>query len=149
MLSRRRFLQASSLLSLSPVLPAIFSNTARAAAAAPDDRVLVVIQLDGGNDGLNTVVPYADDAYGRARDKLRLETSKLHKLDDHMALHPNMRGAKELFDDSRLSIVQGVSYPNPDRSHFRGMAIWQTAKFDDAQHRAYGWLGSTASTNGC
>jgi uncharacterized protein (DUF1501 family) len=135
-------LQTTSLLSLSPVLPALFGNTARAAAAVPDDRVLVVIQLDGGNDGLNTVVPYADDGYGRARDKLRLETSKLQKLNDQVALHPSMRAAKELFDDGRLSIVQGVGYPNPDRSHFRSMAIWQTASFDDAQHRGYGWLGS-------
>ncbi len=66
MLSRRRFLQASSLVSLSPALPCILGNTARAAAAAPDAKVLVVIQLDGGNDGINTVVPYADDGYGRA-----------------------------------------------------------------------------------
>ena len=124
------------------MLPTLFANTARAVTAAPDDRVLVVIQLDGGNDGLNTVVPYADDGYGRARNKLRLETDKLHKLSDHVALHPNMRAAKELFDDGRLSIVGGVGYPNPDRSHFRSMAIWQTAKFDDAQHRGYGWLGS-------
>jgi uncharacterized protein (DUF1501 family) len=124
------------------VLPTLFANTARAASAAPDNRVLVVIQLDGGNDGINTVVPYADDGYGRARTKLRLETDKLHKLNDHVALHPSMRAAKELFDDGRLSIVGGVGYPNPDRSHFRSMAIWQTATFDDAQHRGYGWLGS-------
>ncbi|REK17449.1 MAG: DUF1501 domain-containing protein [Planctomycetota bacterium] len=141
MLSRRRFLQASSLVSLSPLLPSILSNTARAAGADADAKVLVVIQLDGGNDGLNTVVPYADDAYGRARDKLRLETAELHKLDDHMALHRAMKAAKELYDEGRLCIVQGVGYPNPDRSHFRSMKIWQTASFDDAAHDAYGWLG--------
>ena len=142
MLSRRRFLQTSSLVSLSPVLPCILGNTARAAAAAPDARVLVVIQLDGGNDGINTVVPYADDGYGRARDKLRLKTDELHKLDDHVALHPSMRAAKELFDEGRLCVVQGVGYPNPDRSHFRSMKIWQTAAFDDERHDGYGWLGS-------
>ncbi len=142
MLSRRRFLQASSLLSLSPVLPSILGSTARAATASPDARVLVVVQLDGGNDGINTVVPYADDGYGRARDKLRLETDKLHKLDDRVGLHPSMRAAKALFDDGRLCIVQGVGYPNPDRSHFRSMRIWQTARFDDDRHDGYGWLGS-------
>jgi uncharacterized protein (DUF1501 family) len=141
MLSRRQFLQTSSLVSLSPVLPCILGSTARAAAAAPDARVLVVVQLDGGNDGINTVVPFGDDGYGRARKKLRLETEKLHRLDGHVGLHPNMRAAKELYDDGRLAIVQGVGYPNPDRSHFRSMRIWHTARFDDAKHDGYGWLG--------
>ncbi len=142
MLSRRKFLQTSSLVSLSPVLPYLLRNTARAAGAAPDSRALVVIQLDGGNDGLNTVVPFADDGYGQNRDKLRLELDKLHKLDDRVALHPSMGAAKELFDDGRLCIVQGVGYPNPDRSHFRSMRIWQTAQFDDDRHDSYGWLGT-------
>ncbi len=141
MLSRRKFLQASSLVSLSPLLPGFLSRTARAAGAAPDERVLVVIQLDGGNDGLNTVVPFADDGYGRARDKLRLKTAELHKLDDRVGLHPRMRAAKELFDDGRLCVVQGVGYPNPDRSHFRSMRIWQTARFDLEGNEGYGWLG--------
>ena len=141
MFTRRRFLGAGSLLSLSPILPSILANTARAATAEADGRVLVVVQLGGGNDGLNTVVPYADDGYARAADKLRLKTGELHKLDDHVGLHPRMRPAKELFDDGRLSIVQNVGYPNPDRSHFRSMAIWQTTQFDDARHNEYGWLG--------
>ena len=141
MLSRRRFLQASSMVSLSPVLPCIFGSTARAAGPVPDDKVLVVIQLDGGNDGINTVVPFADDAYSKVRNKLRLETNRLHRLNDSLGLHPNMRAAKELFDDGRLCIVQGVGYPNPNRSHFRSMKIWQTAQFDKAAHDGYGWLG--------
>ncbi len=141
MFSRRRFLQTSSVVSLSPWLPCVFGNTARAATAEADTKVLVVVQLDGGNDGINTVVPFGDDAYGRARNKLRLDTKKLHPLNDHVALHPNMRAAKELYEDGRLAIVQGVGYPNPDRSHFRSMKIWQTAHFDDAKHDGYGWLG--------
>ncbi len=141
MLSRRQFLQTSSLVSLSPFVPSMLGNAAHAASAAPDAKVLVVIQLDGGNDGINTVVPYGDDAYGRVRKKLRLQTGKLHKLNDHVGLHPNMGAAKELFDDGRLTIVQGVGYPNPDRSHFRSMKIWQTARFDEDQHDGYGWLG--------
>jgi uncharacterized protein (DUF1501 family) len=69
-------------------------------------------------------------------------TPKLFKLDNHVGLHPNMKAAKELFDDGRLCIVQGVGYPNPDRSHFRSMKIWQTARFDREEHDGYGWLGS-------
>jgi uncharacterized protein (DUF1501 family) len=141
MLSRRRFLQSSSLISLSPWLPCAFGRAAQAAAPAPDGKVLVVVQLDGGNDGINTVVPYTDDAYGRVRETLRLETNRVHKLNDQVGLHPNMQTARELFDDGRLAIVQGVGYPNPDRSHFRSMRIWQTARFDDAEHNGYGWLG--------
>ena len=144
MLSRRRFiLQSSSLVSLSPLVPAMLCEAAQAAPLVADGKVLVVIQLDGGNDGLNTVVPYPDDAYAKARVKLRLETRYLHKLDDHVALHPQMRAAKQLFDDGRLAIVQGVGYPNPDKSHFRSMRIWQTASMEDDAHNSYGWLGQT------
>ncbi len=144
MLSRRRFiLQSSSLVSLSPLVPAMLCEAARAAAPQADAKVLVVIQLDGGNDGLNTVVPYRDDGYAKARVKLRLETRELHKLGDKVALHPSMKPAKELFDDGRLAIVQGVGYPNPDKSHFRSMRIWQTASMDDDAHNSYGWLGQS------
>jgi uncharacterized protein (DUF1501 family) len=141
MLSRRQFLERSSLVSLSPLVPCVFSRLAQAAPAEADAKILVVIQLDGGNDGLNTVVPFADDAYNRARETLRLTVGDLHKLNDRVALHPQMRAAKELFDDGRLTIVQGVGYPNPDRSHFRSMKIWQTARFDDQTHDEAGWLG--------
>jgi len=141
MLSRRSFLQSSAIVSLTPLLPAIVARTARAAGAAPDARALVVIQLDGGNDGINTVVPYADDNYAKARVRLRLEMEKLHKLNDYAALHPNMKGAKELFDDGRLAIVQGVSYPNPNRSHFESMKIWQTANREADLTGGDGWLG--------
>jgi uncharacterized protein (DUF1501 family) len=142
MLSRRKFiLHSSSLVSLSPLVPTMLLRAAHAAAPQADAKVLVVIQLDGGNDGLNTIVPYADDAYAKARVKLRLETRELHKLDDQVGLHPRMKSAKALFDDGRLAIVQGVGYPNPDKSHFRSMRIWQTASMDDAAHNAYGWLG--------
>jgi uncharacterized protein (DUF1501 family) len=141
MLSRRDFLQRSSLVSLSPIVPLALSRVAAAAPAQPDANVLVVIQLDGGNDGINTVVPFGDDAYGRNRVSLRLDAAALHKLNDHVGIHPQMRAAKELYDDGRLTIVQGVGYPNPDRSHFRSMRIWQTARFDDAELDGYGWLG--------
>jgi len=141
MTTRRQFLKTSSIVSLAPWFPSLLGNTARAAVVAPDARALVVIQLDGGNDGLNTVVPYADDAYGQARDKLRLKTENLHKLDDHLALHGSMQAAKALYDDGRLAIIQGVGYPNPNRSHFESMRIWHTAEVAKAEREAYGWLG--------
>ena len=144
MLTRRQFiLNSSSLVSLAPLVPTMLCRAAQAVPLETDGKVLVVIQLDGGNDGLNTVVPYADDGYAKARVKLRLETRELHKLDDHVGLHPRMRSAKVLFDDGRLAIVQGVGYPNPDKSHFRSMRIWQTASMDDAAHNSYGWLGQS------
>lgn len=143
MLSRRNFLQKSSIVSLAPVLPHVFGRTANAAEPESNEKVLVVIQLDGGNDGLNTVIPYADDAYGRARKKLRIPTKDILKIDDHLGLHPSMRSAKALFDDGRLSIIQDVGYPNPNRSHFTSMKIWQTARFDVEQHNDNGWLGRT------
>jgi uncharacterized protein (DUF1501 family) len=142
MITRRQFFATSgSLISTAPFVPTMLCRAAQAAQESRDDRVLVVIQLDGGNDGLNTVVPYADDAYARARPKLHVAAKDVHKLTDSLGLHPRMRAAKELYDDGLLSIVQGVGYPNPDRSHFRSMRIWQTASFDDAAHDAYGWLG--------
>ena len=141
MLSRRKFLQRSSIVSLAPMLPSVLGTTANAAALDTDEKVLVVVQMDGGNDGLNTVVPFEDDDYAKARETLKLDPKKLHKLNEQLGLHPSMRGAKELFDDDRLTIVQGVGYPNPDRSHFRSMKIWQTASVDDADHAGYGWLG--------
>jgi uncharacterized protein (DUF1501 family) len=141
MLSRRQFMRRTSLVSLYPLVPSLLSRIANAATAEADAKVLVVIQLDGGNDGINTVVPFGDDAYARNRTALRLDTNKLHKLNDHIGLHPQMKAAKELFDDGRLTIVQGVGYPNPDRSHFRSMRIWQTASMDNDDHNSYGWLG--------
>lgn len=141
MLTRRNLLKRSSLLALAPAVPGFLARLARAAEAKSDGRVLVVIQLGGGNDGINTVVPYADDGYAKHRDKLRLPVAQLHKLDDCVALHPAMKAMAELFESQRLAVVQGVGYPNPNRSHDVSMAIWQTARFDPADHKSYGWLG--------
>jgi uncharacterized protein (DUF1501 family) len=141
MLTRRVFLERSSLLSLVPAMPGFLSRTAMAAPADRDGRVLVVVQLDGGNDGINTVVPYGDAEYARHRKELRLPNDRLCKLTDHVGLHPSMRRAADLVDDGRLAIIQGVGYPNPDRSHFRSMAIWQTARLDQQGPVVHGWLG--------
>ncbi|HUG67240.1 MAG TPA: DUF1501 domain-containing protein [Pirellulaceae bacterium] len=142
MLSRRSFLQGSTLLALAPTVPGFLTRSVLASAeASSDGRILVVIQMDGGNDGINTVVPYADDGYGANRKELRLRTDGLIKIDGEAAFHPSMRAAADLLDDGRLAIVQGVGYPNPNRSHFRSMAIWHTARFEQEEHLNFGWAG--------
>lgn len=141
MLNRRSFLNQSSLLSLSPFIPAFLSQTAQASEASKDDRILVVIQLDGGNDGLNTVIPFADENYSKYRDKLRIDKKDIIRLNDTLGLPPAMQAAGELFDDNQLAIIPGVGYPNPNRSHFRSMAIWHSARLQSDEHTGQGWLG--------
>jgi len=141
MRTRRDFLKEATLISLAPTVPAFLAQTARAASPARDDRVLVVIQLDGGNDGLNTVIPYADENYARLRPKLAVPKNRVRRLNDAAGLNPAMRDAEELFRGGRLAIVQGVGYPNPNKSHDVSKSIWQTARFDPTEHAGYGWIG--------
>ncbi len=113
------------------------------AASAPDRaRILVVVELSGGCDGLNTVAPIADDAYRKARPKIALEPDEALALDDRFALHPRLFGLHNLWKQERVAIVHGCGYPNPDRSHFTSMRYWHTA----APHRAEarGWVGRYA-----
>ena len=105
-----------------------------------DGTILVVLQMAGGNDGLNMVVPFADDAYHRARPRLSLPADQTLKIDNYVGLNPKLAGLKSLYDEGHVGIVQGVAYPNPNRSHFRSTEIWQTAS--DADHTlSEGWLG--------
>jgi uncharacterized protein (DUF1501 family) len=108
-----------------------------------DGRVLVVIQLTGGNDGLNTVVPHRQDEYTRLRPTLALERGKLHALDDEHGLHPSLGALAGLFAEGRLTVVHGVGYPAPNRSHFRSLEIWHSAE-PMAPARGLGWLGRLA-----
>ncbi|HEY7330714.1 MAG TPA: DUF1501 domain-containing protein [Gemmataceae bacterium] len=140
MISRRTFLQSSALVSLVPTVPSFLAQTARAASPQQDSRVLVVIQLDGGNDGINTVVPFQDEGYAKYRKSLRLAPGDLIKINDRVGLHPALRATRRLLDSGRLAIVQGVGYPNPNRSHFESMAIWHTARLKPAKDNS-GWLG--------
>jgi len=109
---------------------------------ARHDRILVVVELSGGNDGLNTVVPYGDDAYYRARPRIGIRPARLRKLDDHFGFQYTMAGLERLYKDGRLAIVHGVGYEQPSFSHFSSMAYWQTA----APNRGdlYGWVGRMA-----
>jgi uncharacterized protein (DUF1501 family) len=121
-------------------LDALAADAATQAVTGKDGTILVVLQMAGGNDGLNMVVPYADDAYQVARPRLRLSADQVLKIDNHIALNPKLTGLKSLYDEGHAAIVQGVGYPNPNRSHFRSTEIWQTAS--DADRTASdGWLG--------
>jgi uncharacterized protein (DUF1501 family) len=143
--SRRHFLKSSlttaSLVGLAPTVPGFLARTARGAEPERDGRVLVVIQLDGGNDGINTIVPFRDEGYAKHRKVLRLPVERLIKVDDQIGLHPAMSAAATLLESGRLAIVPGVGYPNPNRSHFESMAIWQSARLDQEERASGGWLG--------
>ncbi len=142
--TRREFLKtsvgASTLIASGASLPGFLASTASAACAASDAHILVVVQLTGGNDGLNTVVPYEDDQYRAARPTLRVSKSQVHRLDDTLGLHPSMTALKGLYDEGNLNVVMNVGYPNPNRSHFRSMDIWHTAR-PEQDDVSTGWLG--------
>jgi uncharacterized protein (DUF1501 family) len=141
MLNRRQFLErglkCSSLLALGSAVPAFVSSAARAAEAGRD-TVLVVLELTGGNDGLNTVVPFGDDLYHKARPTLRLTQDQVIPLDDRVGLNSALSGLETLLENGQLAVVQGVGYPNPNRSHFESMDIWQTG--DPRRRITSGWL---------
>jgi uncharacterized protein (DUF1501 family) len=126
---------------LSAVVPQFVSRTAQAAVPGKDN-ILVVLELTGGNDGLNTVIPYADDLYHKVRPTLRQTKDVVIRLDDHVGLHSGMQGFRPLWDQGHLAVVQGVGYPNPQRSHFEAMDIWQSA--DPRGTVTTGWLGRAA-----
>ncbi|MCX8090665.1 MAG: DUF1501 domain-containing protein [Verrucomicrobiae bacterium] len=150
--TRREFLRTTVLGSaLSWTVPTFLAKTfaslhAQAADKATqvltgrDGSILVVLQLAGGNDGLNTVVPFADDFYHKARPRLAIAGKNVLKLNDSLGLHPALKGLKALYDAGHLAVVQGVGYPNPNRSHFRSTEIWQTAS-DANRFESTGWLG--------
>jgi len=147
--SRRLFLQrGAQLLSVAGTLPLFLDHSAHALAAdyaanpqgaGRPDRILVVIQLAGGNDGLNTVVPIRNDNYYRARPKLGIARQVALRLTDDFGVHPAAAGLKKLYDAGHLAVVHAVGYPNPNRSHFRATDIWATAEPDRMGQS--GWLG--------
>jgi uncharacterized protein (DUF1501 family) len=137
-------LSSSTLVALgSTTIPAFLGRSALAAGQSKaNERILVVVQLLGGNDGLNTVVPHGVDGYNRGRRLLRLPAGQLHKITPEIGLHPSMGAMAKLLEKGRLVVIQGVGYPNPDRSHFRSMEIWETGRLgNDAKALETGWLG--------
>ena len=125
-------------------LPLLFSQAAMASAAGDrnPNRILVIFELSGGNDGLNTVVPYADDAYYRHRPQIGIKPKALRKIDDRFGFSPGMAGFERLYKDGKLAIVHGCGYENPSFSHFTSMAYWHTAAPNSGEE--YGWLGRLA-----
>ncbi|HEV3004826.1 MAG TPA: Twin-arginine translocation pathway signal sequence domain protein, partial [Pirellulales bacterium] len=133
--TRREFLRSTaagvSFVSLAGGVPGLLTRAAAASAQADrNDHVLVVVELAGGNDGLNTLVPFEDPLYYKNRPTLALAKDSLVKLSDQAGLHPQMAALGELFHEGQLAVVQGVGYPEPDRSHFRSQEIWHTASTD-------------------
>ena len=140
--TRRRFLQTvgstSAVVAFGQTAPGFLHSAAESTAS--DGRILVVLEMAGGNDGLNTVVPFRHDAYRRARPKLGIPTADILKVTDELGLHPSMTGFARLLDDGKLAVIQGVGYPNPNRSHFESMDIWHTCQRKELP-RQDGWLG--------
>ena len=149
--TRRDFLKSmvgtTTVLSLAPTFPTLLERSVLAAESAlrSDDTVLIILQLSGGNDGLNTVVPYADDAYGRGRTTLRLTDRQVIKIDSYLGLHPEMEGFHKLLDEGLLAVVQGVGYPKNNRGHDEAMREWHTARPGD-MNCPTGWVGRTVDT---
>ena len=150
-IDRRAFGRTLGLSALTATVPTFLHRTGVALAGdeakgiAPikglkDDRVLVIVQLAGGNDGLNTVVPFADDRYYKARPKIAVPKDKVHKLNDSLGLHTEMDALKKVFDDAGLAVIPNVGYPNPNRSHFKSMDVWETATPPERIGKT-GWVG--------
>ena len=142
--TRRRFIQASlgssALISLSGGVPSFLLSASRQTQVKADERILVVVQLSGGNDGLNTLVPFGDDDYYKNRFTLAIDKNAVLKIDDYAGLHPSMSACSEMLQNEHMSIVQGVGYPNPNRSHFESMDLWHTAHGKSSGFQT-GWLG--------
>lgn len=146
-LSRRGFLKqslgVSALVATGASVPAFLARTAVSAPAEAhkkEDTILVVVQLAGGNDGLNTVVPYTDVLYAKNRPTLRLPPGELHKIDARLGFHPQMGAFHRLYQEGLLSVLQGVGYPNPNQNHPQAMRAWQAAETKTAEAQT-GWLG--------
>lgn len=150
LIKRREFLQAGTFATASLLVPQFLKSLDATYRVPAGNKVLVVLQLSGGNDGLNTVIPYRNDIYYKSRPRLGIEKSAGLSLTDEAGLHPALTGFKEMYDYGSLGILNSVGYPNPDRSHFRSMDIWQSAS-DSRQYWNTGWLGRylDAQCQGC
>ena len=149
-IKRKEFIQVGSLATASLMLPKFLKAFEAGNMVPAGNKVVVILQLSGGNDGLNTVIPIRNDIYYKARPKLGIEKEKALSLTDEVGLHPALGGFKELYDDGSLGIMSGVGYPNPDRSHFRSMDIWHTAS-QSSEYLTTGWVGRylDAQCSGC
>jgi uncharacterized protein (DUF1501 family) len=138
----KRTLGASTVVSFGSAIPSFLSGTALAGGLRPsvDGTVLVVVQLTGGNDGLNTVVPFQDDTYARSRPTLCLGQKDVHRIHDSLGFHPDLEAFLRLYEDDRLCVIQGVGYPHSSRDHDAAMRDWHTARPGQAECHT-GWVG--------
>jgi uncharacterized protein (DUF1501 family) len=151
-MKRRNFLQQSAFATAGTMLipsflkafetqaKGLFGAPGSLSGISPTGKILVVVQLSGGNDGLNTVVPYRNEIYYRERPGIAIKPDKVLTLNDEVGLNPALAPLRALYDDGLLTVINNVGYPNPDRSHFRSMDIWQTAANSD-QYLQTGWVG--------
>jgi uncharacterized protein (DUF1501 family) len=147
---RRHFLKKSSLAAAGTLLMPRFLQALGEQQVGQQRKIVVIIQLSGGNDGLNTVIPVRNDIYYKLRPKLAIGSTEALKLNEEAGLHPELSYFKELYDAGELAILNNVGYPNPDRSHFRSMDIWHTAS-DSTTYLHTGWIGRylDAQCKGC
>jgi uncharacterized protein (DUF1501 family) len=124
-------------------VPYVLSQASRAASTQPSGRILVVFEWFGGNDGLNTIVPYGDPLYYKHRPTIGIKERDLLKIDPQFGWHGSLRGLKNLYDEGKVAIIQGVGYDQPSFSHFSSMSFWHTAAPNSGNE--YGWIGRTAS----
>jgi uncharacterized protein (DUF1501 family) len=146
-MKRRSFLKSSAIVSGAFMMPAFLKPLeAMAMNQLSGYKNLVIIQLSGGNDGLNTIVPYGNDIYYQKRNTIAINQTDIVKLNDMQGLNPNLSALKEIYDQGWMNIINSVGYPNPDRSHFRSMDIWQTGS-DSNQFLTTGWIGRYLDSN--
>jgi uncharacterized protein (DUF1501 family) len=146
-MKRRDFLRNTALVSGAFMVPAFLKPfEAMAMNDLSGFKNLVIIQLSGGNDGLNTIIPYGNDIYYQKRKTIAINQTDIIKLNDMQGLNPNLSALKEIYDAGNMSIINSVGYPNPDRSHFRSMDIWQTGS-DSNQFLTTGWIGRYLDSN--
>ena len=150
LIKRKHFIQVGSLATASMMLPKFLKAFETGKMVPPGNKVVVILQLSGGNDGLNTVIPTRNDIYYRSRPRLGIKREKALTLTDEIGLHPALPAFKAMYDDGSLAIINNVGYPNPDRSHFRSMDIWHTASQSN-EYWSNGWVGRylDAQCNGC
>ena len=151
--SRRDFLRTGFFgMGVGLSMPFVFEHSSLAMAAqafhdgkeAHPERILVVVEMAGGNDGLNTVVPFRNDTYYKLRPTIAIKSQQVLRLNDEIGLHYSMTGMKRLWDNGQLAVVQGCGYPNPNRSHFTSMEYWHTAVPNGVE--SIGWVGRFADS---
>lgn len=149
MTSRRAFIKKSAFATVGGMMIPNFLKAfelQQLGQSQTTDKILVIIQLSGGNDGLNTIVPYRNDIYYKSRPSIAIPSDKVLKINDEVGFNPALESLRGLYDNAQMSIINNVGYPNPDRSHFRSMDIWQTAS-ESTEYLNTGWIGRYLDAN--